>query len=45
MFVEGRFVIWSCEFCNVGVIVLDVGGGWKVFKEMGRLLLVEDCCI
>ena len=45
MFVEGGFGIWNCEFCIIGVIVLDVCGGGKVFKELGRLLFVEDCCV
>ena len=40
-----EFGIWNCEFCNVRVIVLDVCGGEKVFKELGRLLFVEDCCV
>ena len=39
------FDIWNCEFSNVAVIVLDVCGGGKVFKELGRLLFVEGCCV
>ena len=45
--VVGGFGIWNCEFFNVGLIVLDVCSivGGKVFKELGLLLFVEDCCI
>ena len=39
--------IWylGCEFCDVGVIVLEICGGGKVFRELGRFLFVEDCCV
>ena len=43
--VEGGFCIWNCEFCIVGVNVLDVCGGRKVFKNLVLLLFVEDCCV
>ena len=43
--VEGGIYILNCEFCNVGVIVIDVCGGGKIFKELGRLLFVRDCCV